>query len=69
MTMEYVRKAYGVPARRGGRVVVSWRGQKRNATIKSEKNGRLVIKIDGEKAKAIFHPTWGIEYVEQGETK
>ena len=57
--MEYIRKTYGVPAKRGGRVEL--RGV--SATIKSAQGGRLRILKDGEKHIVIVHPTWEIKYL------
>ena len=69
MSMEYIRKTYGVPARRGARVEyfpdkvghAPWRG-----TITSASGGYLHIRRDGDKHTypADFHPEWGLTYLD-----
>lgn len=69
MSMEYIRKTYGVPARRGARVEfmpgkvghAPWRG-----TITSASGGYLYIRRDGDKHTypASFHPKWRLTYLE-----
>lgn len=55
--MEYVRRWYGVPARRGGRV----RFDGALGTILSADH-RLRVRLDtGE--RVILHPTWRVEYL------
>lgn len=61
--MEWVRKYYGVPAKRGGRVEYT-DGKPRLGTICSASNGRLNIRLDGEKHPAQFHPTWELRYLD-----
>jgi len=58
MSAEYVRSYYGVPAKRGMRIVIDGRP----ATIVGFKNQYLRIRRDGEKRTAIAHPTWRVEY-------
>jgi hypothetical protein len=63
-TMEYIRKAYNVPAKRGGRVCVDWYGIPYLGRITSATvGGRLRVRIDGERRPCIFHPTHKIEYL------
>lgn len=61
--MEYVRKTYGVPAKRGGRVRYHGNGSAVTGTIRSAKNGRLNIQLDGDNHATPFHPTWKLEYL------
>lgn len=66
MSMEYIRKTYKVPAKRGGRVRYTGDHNGKVArcgTIKSAIGGYLKILIDGEKTARTFHPTWEIEYL------
>jgi hypothetical protein len=58
--MDYIRAAYGVPAKRGGRI--QYRGQL--GTITGADGGYLRIRLDGEKRSKRFHPTWLIEYLD-----
>lgn len=57
--MNYIRLYYGVPAKRGAQVKYNGR----IGTIKGSKNGRLLIRLDGEKNIMQYHPTWNIEYL------
>ena len=61
--MERTRKWYGVPAKRGGRVVYTGDGKRELGTIRSAKDCRLNIQLDGLKHTTPFHPTWCLEYL------
>ncbi|WP_426237377.1 hypothetical protein [Pseudomonas sp. TWP3-2] len=62
MSMEYVRKSYGVPAKRGMRVLYTGCGRHEYGTIRSARNGRLMIRLDASKLTMPFHPTWELAY-------
>lgn len=68
MSMEYIRKSYGVPAKQGGRV--RYTGDKgphktaRYGTITGAHGSHLRIRMDGDSFSNIYHPTWEIEYLE-----
>ena len=58
--MEYIRKMYNVPAKRGGRI----RSQGCDTgTIVAAKIGYLHVRFDGQKQIARLHPTWLVEYL------
>lgn len=61
--MAWVRKYYGVPAYRGGRVIYDGEGRDEFGTITSASNGRLNIRLDGQKHPNPFHPTWKLRYL------
>jgi len=66
--MEYIRRAYGVPAKRGGRIrFTDSHGTIFNCTIKSARNGRLRVLVDdrvpGYRGRMDLHPTWQVEYL------
>lgn len=61
--LQWIRATYGVNPKRGGRVEYSGDGQARLGTIKSARDGRLRILIDGEKRPKKFHPTWALRYL------
>ena len=65
MTMEYIRKAYGVPAKRGGRIIYEdSRGCKFQGVIRSATNsGHLVCSVPGLGRLCRLHPTWNIKYL------
>lgn len=58
--MEYIRKKYKIPVKRGMKVIA----QGRNGIIVGAKNGYLRIRIESKKNISSFHPTWEIEYLE-----
>lgn len=69
MSLEYIRKTYGVPARIGGRIkYTGHRDRDLYGTIKSAKNGRLRVLLDDRadnyRGRLILHPTWKVEYLE-----
>lgn len=55
---EYIRDTYGVPARKGIRVEFQGKG----GVITGAKNGKVEIRLDGEKHKGLYHPTWELTY-------
>jgi hypothetical protein len=60
LSFEYVRRAYNVPAKRGGRVL--FRGKPGRIT---SGNGHYIrIRMDGERRSIIVHPTWEMEYLD-----
>jgi len=69
MSLEYIRKTYKVPARRGGRIVYTDSdGTKFYCTIKSATgNGCLSVLVDdrvkGYRGRMKLHPTFNIEYL------
>lgn len=65
MSMEQIRRQYGVPAKRGGRVRFSpgVGTPPVEGTIKGSHYGRLRVLLDGSKRTAIFHPTWALLYL------
>ncbi len=69
MSMEYIRRTYGVPAKRGGRVIyTNSNGVAFNCTIKSATNsGHLMVLVDDHvpnyPGRMKLHPTWRVEYL------
>ena len=61
--MNYIRRYYGVPAKRGGRVKYTGGKSPRYGTIKSASGPHLRILLDGDKYAGTYHPTWELEYV------
>lgn len=59
MSMEYIRRAYNVPAKRGA--LVTFQGKP--GVITGSRGAYLRIRLDGEKRAGIYHPTWEIEYI------
>lgn len=68
MSMEYIRRAYGVPAKRGMRVRYFGNWTDDFGVIISARNGRLRVRMDkpslrGKVLTYLLHPTWRIEYL------
>ena len=61
MSLAYIRHSYGVPARRGAKVLY----QGKPAIITSAPRCYLRLRFYGEKraSRKIFHPTWQIQYL------
>ena len=62
--MDYIRSYYGVPAKRGARVVFNGKA----GVIVGSRQQYLRIRLDIDPHKPItVHPTWRMEYVNGGE--
>lgn len=59
--LEYIRKAYGVDARRGRRIRYG-PNQEQGAIITGARNGRLRVRFDGCTRAIDLHPTWQVTY-------
>lgn len=57
--MDYIRRTYNVPAKRGGRVRV----QGCPGKITRAQYGRLWVLLDGDRRPILCHPTSCIEYL------
>lgn len=66
MTMKYVRDRYGVPVRRGGRVIYTGEKHPLFGTIRSASGGRVNIELDHIRGAMPFHPTWELQYLAPG---
>lgn len=62
-SFEYIRRYYGVPAKRGGRVQI-WTGEV--GTIVSTYHSNLTIRLDGSQYVGHYHPTFGLKYLDYG---
>lgn len=74
MSMEYIRKTYGVPAKRGA--AIEFRGNigptPMRGVIIGSLDGKLRVRMDNETVTRILHPTWEIKYLppsSEGDTK
>ena len=66
--MDYVRKRYGVPAKRGGKILFTGTSDGRavEGTILSAQNGYLFVEFQVNalvSQRAKIHPTWKVEYL------
>ena len=59
MSMQYLRKRRGVPAKRNMRVVVNGRPGR----ITSARGGYVMVRFDGMNYSWPCHPTWRVTYL------
>jgi len=59
MSLKYIRTHYGVPAKKGMKVIFN--GQ--SGHITGAKGAHLRIRFEEEKDRRTFHPTWEMWYV------
>lgn len=64
MSMDYIRRTYGVPAKRGGRVQFTAADYKRCGTIVGARGQYLRVRWDEDKRTTSSHPTWMLAYLE-----
>lgn len=65
MSLEYIRRTYGVPATRGQRIEFSGRqdGKPLLGEIRAASGAYLRVRFDGEERLYTLHPTWRVEYL------
>lgn len=64
MSLEYIRKFYGVPATRGAKVKIEESPSCFiKGTIVGSRDAYVLVRLDGHKKSRSFHPTWNIEYL------
>lgn len=64
MSMQHIRDYYGVPARRGARVVYSGDGCPAIGTIVGSRDQYLRVRFDDEPDRIeTLHATWELEFV------
>jgi hypothetical protein len=64
MSMDYIRRQYGVPAKRGARVRYTGGLSPAEGRITSARGPHIRVRLDGEKRSDVYHPTWKIEYLD-----
>lgn len=62
MSMEYIRRIYGVPAKRGMTVTICGDGTRFQARIVGSRGQYLRLWIPGDKRSRLYHPTDALEY-------
>lgn len=60
MSMDYVRRYYGVPAKRGGRIRFDYDGSEGTIT---RATAHIWVRFDGVKWSVPLHPTWMVTYL------
>lgn len=66
MSIDYIRRYYGVPAKKGGRVEYTGGAKPVLGTICGADGAHLTIRLDGMKHTMPYHPTWKLRYLEEG---
>lgn len=69
MSIAWIRKSYGVPAYRGGRVEYTGEERSELGTITGTCGGHLRIRLDGVRHSMPFHPTWELRYLPRAALK
>ena len=62
MSMAYIRRTYGVPAKRGMTVTICCDGTRLQARIVGSRGQYLRLWISGGKRSHLYHPTDALEY-------
>lgn len=64
MSLEYIRKTYGVPAKRGApvRFTPDSRDKSMDGRIVGSRGALLRVRFDGFKKPWLCHPTWEMKY-------
>ena len=66
MSMQYIRDAYSVPAKRGGHIKITPDGNRGitfDGIIVGSKGAYLRVRVEGQRRLLTYHPTWNIEYL------
>lgn len=64
MSMDYIRRHYGVPAKRGMKVrIVGTDGMRFEARITGSRGAYLLLRLPSGRRSHAYHPTSNIEYV------
>ncbi len=63
MSFEYIKQAYNIPAKRGGRVEYTGGKEPKKGTIVGASGAHLKIVLDGEEKPGIYHPAWELHYL------
>jgi len=69
MSLDYIRKAYGVPAVRGGRIKFQpCSGIAKEGFVVAARGQYIRVRFADMRRTVLLHPTWNVEYLEP-ETK
>lgn len=64
MSIRQIRDSYGVPAKRGGRIeFLDTNGHCWTGVIRSARDCRIRVQLDGLKRVSTLHPTWNVRYL------
>ena len=63
MSMDYIRRRFGGPARRGGRIAWGTAEKAARGTIVGTRGLLLRVRMDGSGMTHSLHPTWMLVYL------
>lgn len=69
MSLQYIRDCYGVPAKRGGKIIYTGNdgsdepGEPMEGTIVGSRDAKLRVRFEGMRPIVSLHPTWMVEYL------
>lgn len=67
MSMDYIRRTYSVPAKRGGRIQYDGGdphdGPQLGTITSATTSGHLRVRFDGQRSTHKLHPTWAVQYL------
>lgn len=65
MSLDWIRRNYIVPARRGARIAYEGGiGAPRYGTVVGARQQYLKILMDGDRKPGLYHPTWSIRFLD-----
>jgi len=65
MSLDYIRKAYGVPAVRGGRIKFQpCSGIAKEGFVVAAQGKYIRVRFSDMRRTVLLHPTWNVEYLE-----
>lgn len=68
MSLDYIRRQYGVPAKKGQRVIALGHP----GVITGSLDAYIRVRLDGQSKSRVYHPTWRVEYIaddQEGEAR
>lgn len=70
MSMDYIRRTYGVPAKRGARIQFDGGdphdGPQLGTITSATCSGHIRVRFDGQRRVCRLHPTWAVQYLNTG---
>lgn len=63
MSMDYIRRTYGVPAKRGGRIAFTGATKAAQGVIVGSRGAHLRVRMDDSGLTHSLHPTWMLVYL------
>ena len=64
MSMEWIKRNYSVPVKKGARVEYTGGKKPKLGTITGTEGQYILIRLDAEKVSHPYHPTWKLRYLD-----